>query len=196
MRTRDENKESAVRQKALEMLVNEGFDGFSMQKLAKAAGVSPATLYIYYKDKEDLIIRLGIEEGNRMVEATLRDFSPKMTFEEGLRIQWQNRAKHWLEFPIASRFFEQLKYSPYRDKLNDGFHDKLKENMSEFVKNAVKNSELKPMSVEVFWSVAYAPLYNLINFHYEGRSIGNRPFVWQDDLMEQTLQLVLKAFRP
>ena len=50
MRTRDENKEQLVRQKALELIVNQGLEGFSMQKLAKAAAVSPATLYIYYKD--------------------------------------------------------------------------------------------------------------------------------------------------
>lgn len=196
MRTRDENKESIVRQKALEMLVNEGFDGFSMQKLAKAAGVSPATLYIYYKDKEDLIVRLGIEEGKRMVEDTLVNFDPSMSFEQGLRIQWQNRAKHWLENPIESRFFEQLKHTPYREKIVGGFHDRLKEKMGQFIKNAIANNELKPMPIEVFWSVAYAPLYTLINFHFEGRSIGGRPFVWQDELMEQALQLVLKAFKP
>ncbi|MBN8856321.1 MAG: helix-turn-helix transcriptional regulator [Sphingobacteriales bacterium] len=33
------------------MVVREGFDGFSMQKLARAAGVSPTTIYIYFKDK-------------------------------------------------------------------------------------------------------------------------------------------------
>ena len=65
MRTRDENKEQSVRQKALELLVNQGFEGFSMQKLAKAAKVSPATLYIYYKDKEDLITSIGIEVGKK-----------------------------------------------------------------------------------------------------------------------------------
>jgi TetR/AcrR family transcriptional regulator, multidrug resistance operon repressor len=47
MRTRDEQKEITIREKALEMIVEQGFDGFSMQKLAKAAKVSPGTLYIY-----------------------------------------------------------------------------------------------------------------------------------------------------
>ena len=65
MRTRDENKEQTVQQKALELLVNQGFEGFSMQKLAKAAKVSPATLYIYYKDKDDLITSIGIEIGKK-----------------------------------------------------------------------------------------------------------------------------------
>ncbi|HOZ87501.1 MAG TPA: helix-turn-helix domain-containing protein, partial [Bacteroidia bacterium] len=58
MRIRDENKEAAIRKKAIEMIVNEGFDGLSMAKLAKAAGVSPATIYIYYKNREDLLHQL------------------------------------------------------------------------------------------------------------------------------------------
>ena len=71
MRTRDEVKEGAIRQKALEMAVKEGFDGLSMQKLAKAAGVSPATIYIYFKDRDDLILQLWLEEVEKMAVATL-----------------------------------------------------------------------------------------------------------------------------
>jgi len=46
MRIRDEQKEKAIREKALKMIVKDGIEGFSMQKLAKAANVSPGTLYI------------------------------------------------------------------------------------------------------------------------------------------------------
>ena len=85
MRTRDELKENAVKEKALDLFVSEGFDGLSMQKLAKAAGVSPATLYIYYKDRDDLIIQLWEDEMRKMTDATLQDFNPDMSFEEGLK---------------------------------------------------------------------------------------------------------------
>jgi AcrR family transcriptional regulator len=51
MRARDENKEQNICRKAMEMIVQDGLDGLSMQKLAKAAGVSPATIYIYFKDR-------------------------------------------------------------------------------------------------------------------------------------------------
>ncbi|MBA4056563.1 MAG: TetR/AcrR family transcriptional regulator, partial [Marivirga sp.] len=60
MRTRDELKEQKIREKAIEMIVNEGFDGLSMQKLAKAANVSPATIYLYFKNREDLLNQLYI----------------------------------------------------------------------------------------------------------------------------------------
>ncbi len=96
MRLRDEKKEEIVRKKALELLVQLGFDGFSMQKLAKAAGVSPATLYIYYKDKEDLILRIGEEVGERMVKATFDGFHQEMDLKTGLWVQWTNRANFHL----------------------------------------------------------------------------------------------------
>ena len=55
MRTRDTDKEKLVIEKAIEQIVQDGFQGFSMNKLAKACNISVATLYIYYQDKDDLI---------------------------------------------------------------------------------------------------------------------------------------------
>ncbi|MEZ4904516.1 MAG: TetR/AcrR family transcriptional regulator [Spirosomataceae bacterium] len=196
MRTRDENKEQIVRQKAIEMIVQEGLDGFSMQKLAKASGVSPATLYIYYKDKDDLILKLGVEEGKRMSDATLQGFNPDLPFAEGLRIQWHNRARFWLENPQANYCFEQLRHSAHRDKIHASIQDNFAEIMGKFVKKAIQNGELSPMPIEVYWSIAFAPLYNLIRFHNEGRSMGGKPFIFSEDIMNQTLALVLKALKP
>src|SRR3954464_14397462 len=112
MRVRDPDKEHAIREKALEMIVAQGFDGLSMQKLAKAAGVSPATIYIYFKDREDLIVELWVAEMKKMVAATLQGFDPSMSFEEGLKVQWLNRAQHCMENPLSMHFMEQIKYSP------------------------------------------------------------------------------------
>ena len=55
MRSRDSVKVDLVKQKAIELLVRSGVEGFSVNKLAKACGISVATLYIYYRDKDDLI---------------------------------------------------------------------------------------------------------------------------------------------
>lgn len=196
MRTRSEFKEQLVRQKALEMLVEEGFNGFSMQKLAKAAGVSPATLYIYFKDKDDLIISIGIEEGLKMKQAMLKDFDPNMPFAEGLRKQWENRSSFWLNHKLSYQLFEMLRQSTYKDRIAEVINEGIKEKMKVFVKNAVKNGELKPMPIEVYWSMAFAPLLNLIRFHNEGRSMGNMPYTFSEKQMWQTFELVLKALKP
>lgn len=196
MRLRDENKQSLVKEKAIEMLVNEGFDGFSMQKLAKAAGVSPATLYIYYQDKEDLIVQLGIEAGKEMLDFTMKNFDPEMNFAEGMKIQWENRAAFNLKNDYKTAFYEMIKMSPFREKVSAKIKNDFREIMSRFITKAIENGEVKPLPIEVYWSVAFAPLYNLLRFHADGQSIGGRPFEWKDEYMYKALDLVLKALKP
>ena len=67
------------------MVVKDGFKGFSMQKLAKAARVSPATIYIYWKDRDDLLLQLYADAWAKMSEKTLTSFDPGMSFQEGLK---------------------------------------------------------------------------------------------------------------
>lgn len=196
MRKKDENKECAIREKALNMFVKEGFDGFSMQKLAKAAGISPATIYIYFKDKEDLILQLCAEQIKKMADIMLKDFDPSMSFSEGLRIQWMNRARYCMEHPNEIQFLEQIRNSPFHDKTMEMIGEKFKITMQEFVTKAIDRNELVKVPIEVFWSVAYGPLYNLVKFHMTGRSIGGNAFSFTEKIMSETLNLVIKALKP
>jgi TetR/AcrR family transcriptional regulator, multidrug resistance operon repressor len=196
MRKRDDNKEHSIREKALTMFVKDGFDGFSMQKLAKAAGISPATIYIYFKDKEDLILQLSAEQIKKMADITLDGFKPSMSFSEGLRIQWMNRARYCMEHPNEMQFLEQIRNSPFHEKTSEMIGENFKNIMKEFVTKAIERNELAKVPVEVFWSVAYGPLYNLVKFHMNGRSIGGNQFSFTEDMMNQTLGLVLKALKP
>ena len=197
MRTRDPKKELALRSKALAMVVKEGFDGFSMQKLAKAARVSPATIYIYWKDRDDLLLQLYVEVFAKMSEMTLKDFHPGMSFHEGLKHQWNNRARWFLDHPIEAAFMEQVRFSPLHDRAQAALGLSYAEAMKAFVRGAIARKELIKVPVEVYWSIAFAPLYQLIKFHQHGKGMpGSGPFVLDDKLMHLTLDLVLKALKP
>lgn len=197
MRTRNEIKARAIRDKAMALIVREGFDGLSMHKLARAAGVSVATIYIYYKDREDLILQLCREELTRMMEATMKDFDPSMSFAEGLKVQWVNRAGFWLKNPVEAQFLERMRHSPYHNKLIAFMKKDFTDAMFAFVSRAVKNKELVKLPIEVFWSVAYAPLYQLVKFHMDkSRFPGSGVIKFTDRNMNQALSLVLKALRP
>lgn len=196
MRTRDENKEKAIREKAIEMIVEEGLDGFGVNKLAKAAGVSPATIYIYYKDRDDLIQQLGSSVAHEMMSYSLADFDPEASFAEGLKKQWINRAHYFIQHPLSVAFIEQIRYSHYYEEIQNGMKVTFGKVMGQFVTNAIKRKELKELPFEVFWSIAYAPLYQLIKFHTQGESYVNQKFAMTDEIMMQTLQLVLKALKP
>lgn len=196
MRTRDENKETALRHWALEMSVKDGFDGLSMQKLAKMAGVSPATIYIYFKDRDDLILQLWLQEMKKMADATLEGFDPSMRFDEGLRVQWLNRARFCIQNPVSMHFLEQIKYSPYHEAFMKKTDTKFQKAMGEFVNNAINRKEIAKVSLEIYWSIAFAPLYQLVKMHMSGRGLRGEKFVLDDRIMNQTLRLVIKALKP
>jgi TetR/AcrR family transcriptional repressor of multidrug resistance operon len=195
MRTRDINKEAIIREKAIQMIVDHGFDGLSMHKLARAAGVSVATIYIYFKDREDLIMQLFTEESKKMARATLYNFNTEAHFDEGLKIQWFNRMRYCIENQYSMAFLEQVKHSPLIDRavMDQTFLDA----MSRFVTNAIKRKELICLPVEVYWSIAFAPMYQLVKYHIAGRGLGGRaPFTFDEPMIDLTLSLVLKALKP
>ena len=195
MRTRDESKEEAIREKAIEIIVKEGFDGLSMQKLAKAAGVSPATIYIYHKNREDLLNSLYNMVNEKFAEVALQEFSPEHSLEEGLWRQWKNRMKFILQYPLYFQFFEQFRNSPlvHHKDIKNG---KFKESMKSFVINAVKRGEMAKMEPEQFWSLAYGSYYSLVKFHLQEKSMMNESYKLTDAKLKSLLKMVVKALKP
>ena len=52
MRRKDDEKEKSIKEAVIKLILEQGFQGTSISKIAKEAGVSPATVYIYYENKE------------------------------------------------------------------------------------------------------------------------------------------------
>lgn len=196
MRTRDSNKEEIVKQKAIALLVEKGIEGFSMNRLAKESKISVATLYIYYSDKDDLIKKIGIEIGKNFFDEMAKDFSPTMSFKEGLYKQWENRIRFTQSKPLEVSCWELLTHSSYGEYILEESLLNFKIIMGSFFRNAVEKKELIPISKEIFWSVAYGPLYALLRFERDGKNFGGGPFKLNKKTIDETFQLVLKALTP
>jgi AcrR family transcriptional regulator len=72
----EEGPESAKRRQILEgarrVFLASGFDGASMGEIAKAAGVSKGTLYVYFDSKESLFAALTTEEKQGLAEVLFK----------------------------------------------------------------------------------------------------------------------------
>lgn len=203
MRLPDPNKETLIRRKALEMVVADGLDGFSMQKLARNAKMSPSTLYVYFADRDDLLFQLFSAEMGELSRQILEGMSADMSFADGLRVQWKNRMRYGLASPLQSDFLEQIRHTPYHGIFLGRLSPELFVAMRNFVATAVERGELNRMPVELYWSLAFAPLYQLIKFHRHGFGIPKsacKPqhpqFVLTDEILEQALQCVLRGLKP
>jgi TetR/AcrR family transcriptional regulator, multidrug resistance operon repressor len=198
MRVRDADKEKLVIKMAIDQIVQDGFQGFSMNKLAKACSISVGTLYIYYKDKDDLIQKIGALTALEYFTSTVKNFSPKMSFEEGLWKQWENRAAFTMKYPKQVAFFEIIKHSPHSEIILNSIKEfaDFRKTMTEFMQNGLRNNELVPMTFEAFWAVAYGPLYTLLNLHTEGKSMGGKPFTLTKEIMKEAFSRTIKALKP
>jgi TetR/AcrR family transcriptional repressor of multidrug resistance operon len=195
MRVRDEHKQTAIREQAMELIVKNGFEGFSMQKLAKAAGVSPATIYIYFRNKEDLVQQLFQETLQAFAHSALKDFDPASSLEEGLWRQWKNRLGFILEHPVRFRFFEQFRHSSLVNHSHMVMNE-FRDSMKRFLKNAVAKGELRKMEPELFWSLAYGPFFSLVRFHLSGKSMMSGSFRLSDTRLKQALKAVVRGLKP
>ena len=73
MRIKDINKQEAIISATVELVNEIGFVSSSVSKIAKKANVSPATIYIYYKNKEDLLISTYVEIKKKMSLAIFKN---------------------------------------------------------------------------------------------------------------------------
>ena len=68
MRTRDQAKYDSIVDASIKLINELGFDGISISKIAKKAKVSPATIYIYFENKEDLFTKIYIDIRKEMID--------------------------------------------------------------------------------------------------------------------------------
>ncbi len=73
-----------VLQGAREVFMRDGFDGANVDDIARAAGVSKATLYSYFSDKRLLFSEVARIECGRQASAAMADIDPEAPVEASL----------------------------------------------------------------------------------------------------------------
>jgi TetR/AcrR family transcriptional repressor of multidrug resistance operon len=175
MRPKSLVKEEAIRRIALQIISEEGLENLSMQKLAKAAGISPRTIYIKYDNKEDFLVKLFIEEVLGAYEkAGLENFNPDMNFAEGMKKLWLNAFGYLKNNKHA---FALMRYGKSSPLLNKAFQEKnIKEGdffapVLRFLELQVAAGIIKNFPFDVYKALLFSPLNDLMNeyFDYEVR---------------------------
>jgi AcrR family transcriptional regulator len=82
VRKKDDEKQRCIKNAVIKLMLEEGFQGTSIAKIAKAAGVSPATVYIYYENKDAMLREIYMEYIEDIFQSMLESLSPDMRGEE------------------------------------------------------------------------------------------------------------------
>lgn len=76
------DKRTLILRATLELLASCGFHGFSMKQLAVRAGVAAGTLYLYFRDREELIRQLHQEIIQAFAYHVLADHNPQAPLQQ------------------------------------------------------------------------------------------------------------------
>ena len=78
MRTKDYDKQHRSKEALIRVTLQEGMSGASISKIAREAGVSPATIYVYYDSKEAMLADIFAEYSHQSYHYLMDRVDPKM----------------------------------------------------------------------------------------------------------------------
>ncbi|GAB6989976.1 TetR/AcrR family transcriptional regulator [Paenibacillus pini] len=85
MASRKLEKYEMILEAALKVIAENGFHGSQISKIAKEAGVADGTIYLYFKNKEDILISLFQERLGSLVALFNESVKDTNTADEALR---------------------------------------------------------------------------------------------------------------
>ncbi len=163
MRFKDENKQEAII-KATVKLVNEiGFSASSVAKIAKEANVSPATIYIYYQNKEDLLVSTYVEIKKNMSKVLLKDFDSSKPFRDIFQTFWINGFEFSSKHHDLYQYMEQFSNTPYTELVDHKELEKHFEPFASVISKGIEQKVIKNVSFEIISVFIFYPMMILAN---------------------------------
>ncbi|MDR1432556.1 MAG: TetR/AcrR family transcriptional regulator [Propionibacteriaceae bacterium] len=113
MRKKDARKVEAIQQAVLQLTRSEGLAGVSFGKIARLAQVSPATAYVYYRDKTDMLSQLYLEVKVLMDEGLDGQLSAKQGLRQRFKLVLWHFARRFNAYPLEANFMRAIQANPH-----------------------------------------------------------------------------------
>ncbi|MFX0054843.1 MAG: TetR/AcrR family transcriptional regulator [Promethearchaeota archaeon] len=167
MRTRDQTKYDSIVKATIDLTNRLGFDGISISKIAKKAKVSPATIYIYFKNKEDLFTKLYIDIRNKMSQGALEGIEEGMTIEETFKSIWYHSFTFNLKHPEYLTYREHFEQTAMMRKIRPEDFE-LFQTVDDLLKRGIKEKTIMDHPLPILTAFAYVPIITLLKYHHVG----------------------------
>ncbi|EAY29011.1 TetR/AcrR family transcriptional regulator [Microscilla marina] len=113
MRVKDERKIEVIYEATLHLIQEVGIAGITVAKIAKEAKLATGTVYIYFKNKEELINQLYLHLKKQTTENLFVGFDPTEPIKVCMKKLFVNALKNKMASFKEGVFMEQYYHSPY-----------------------------------------------------------------------------------
>jgi TetR/AcrR family transcriptional regulator, repressor of fatR-cypB operon len=153
VRCKDESKVGAIYKATLTLVKERGLAGITMGDISKEASIATGTLYIYFKNKDELIRALFNECHQKLACYYFEGIDEIQSFEGRMQKLFRNIVCFKMKNFEISAFLEQSYHSPYVTADDVKKKQKAMKPLLDLIKEGIENKKLK--STEVSLVVSY-----------------------------------------
>jgi len=163
MRVKDDVKQEALFQATVKLVNEIGFASSSVAKIARQANISPATIYVYYKNKEDLLVSTYIQIKRQLSAAVMQDFDAALPIPDILKDVWLKMFDYISSNSGYFQFTEQFANSPYSDLIDKQEVEKYFEPLIQVIQRGIEQKIIKDVNFDILTAFMVYPIMILSN---------------------------------
>lgn len=160
MRKKDDEKEKSIKEAVIKLILQEGFHGASISKIAKMAGVSPATVYIYYENKENMLQDIYSEYSEEVYDYLINRVNKNMGGQQLIEVLIRSYYDYILEHKEIYSFVEQFSNCPSLANRCSGKKNVC--NIHNLMTELKQNKIIKEYSEEILLAIIFYPVKAIV----------------------------------
>ena len=166
MRVRDDSKTASIYKATLHLVKDRGLAGITMGDISKAASIATGTLYIYFKNKDELIKALFSECRTRSAQHYFEGLDGAASFEEKMKKVFTNIIHYKTAFFEVSAFMEQSYHSPFLCTADLKKKQKALQPLFHLVEEGIRTKKIKEAEVELIISYMFGIIKEMVKKAY------------------------------
>ena len=163
MRHKDEQKQIAIIDATIKLVNEIGFVSSSVAKIAREANVSPATIYIYYENKEDLLVSTYKDIKMNLGRAILDGIDESRPIRDIFEGVWFKMFDYFSQHPERFQFTEQFANSPYASLIDKKEMASFFEPLIRIVQRGIDQKIIKDVPFDILTAFIFYPVIVLSN---------------------------------
>lgn len=166
MRCKDESKVDAIYKATLTLVKDRGLAGITMCDISREACIATGTLYIYFRNKDELIKALFTECREKSARYYFDGIDEQSSFEERMKKLFSNIVLFKIKHFEVSAFLEQSYHSPYVDVIDLNKKQKAMTPLRTLIKEGIETKKIKNTEVQLVVSYLFGIVNEMVKRAY------------------------------
>ncbi|AFM05120.1 transcriptional regulator [Bernardetia litoralis DSM 6794] len=161
MKLKSAEKEERIYEVVLELTQKVGLAGLRISDIAKEADLAHGTLYIYFKNKKELINQLYKKIKSKVSSELLPENIQDYSIKDGMFILWKNYLHYLVNNQQKIHFMTQCGSSNILNEENKSISDSLMKKTNSFFQKGIDLKDIKDVEIELLISIFRGMIENI-----------------------------------